>query len=67
MSLHLSDSAKAIADITVVGTGVAVVLKWLPAVAALVTILVGLVRLYESRMVKDLWQWYKRRRYRRKE
>lgn len=51
---NLADNVKTVGDIASVGVTVAVVLKWLPAVAAILTIIWTAIRIWETDTVKGL-------------
>jgi chromate transport protein ChrA len=55
------EQLKVVGDIVSVGTVVATLAAWLPPIAALITILWTLIRIWETRTVQD---WIKRLRER---
>lgn len=51
---HMSESARQIGDALSVATVVATLAKWLPAIAALFTIVWTIIRIYETDTVQKL-------------
>jgi hypothetical protein len=51
---HLSDSAKHAGDLVSLGVVFATIADWLPSVAALLTIVWTLIRIWETRTVQRL-------------
>ena len=51
---HMSESARQIGDALSVATVVATLAKWLPAIAALFTIVWTIIRIYETETVQKL-------------
>jgi chromate transport protein ChrA len=49
---HIEQTAKHVGDITAVGVTVATVVQWLPAAAALLTIIWTAIRIYETETVQ---------------
>jgi len=56
---HLSENAKTVGDVLSVSTVVSTLMGWLPAFAALVTIVWTCIRIYETKTVQD---WLKKRK-----
>lgn len=54
MSHHLSEQTKHAADALSVVTVLASLTAWLPPIAALISIIWGLIRIYETRTVQKL-------------
>lgn len=50
--MNLPDHAKHAADALSIGTIIATIAGWLPAIAALVSIVWGVIRIYETRTVQ---------------
>jgi len=57
--MHLTDSSKTVGDILSVSTVVSTLMGWLPAIAALATIIWTCIRIYETKTVQD---WLKKRK-----
>ena len=55
----MEDHGKAIVDGLAVGVTVGAVLGWLPAVAALFTILWTVIRIYETKTIQNILKWLK--------
>jgi hypothetical protein len=51
---HLDDQTKTIGDVVSIGTVAATLVEWLPAVAAILTIVWTLIRIYETDTVQKL-------------
>ena len=51
---HLSDSTKHAGDLLSLGVVLATIAEWLPSVAALLTIVWTLIRIWETRTVQKL-------------
>ena len=51
---HLREPAKHVGDAVSVGVTIATIAQWLPAVAALLTIVWTAIRIYETRTVQRL-------------
>lgn len=58
---HIPDSVKTAGDIAAATLTVAVVAKWLPAVAAFLTIIWTALRIWETDTVKGIRAWVRRR------
>lgn len=51
---NLSDDTKHLGDLVSVGVAMATIAQWLPAVAALMTVVWTLIRIWETRTVRSL-------------
>jgi chromate transport protein ChrA len=51
---HLSEQTKHLLDALSIGTVIATLASWLPPLAALISIVWGLLRIYESRTVQRI-------------
>ena len=51
---HLSEPAKHVGDAVSVGVTIATIAQWLPAVAALLTVVWTAIRIYETRTMQRL-------------
>lgn len=54
------DQARAVGDVLSVGTVVGAIVGWLPAIAALFTIIWTAIRIYETRTCQNLFKWLRR-------
>ena len=52
--LFLQEQTKQVLDVASIGTVVATLTAWLPPIAALISILWGLIRVYETETVQKL-------------
>lgn len=60
MNEDATQAVKAVGDVLSVGVAVGTIFKWLPAVAALFTIVWTGIRIYETRTVQSLLKRAKR-------
>lgn len=58
---HLSEQTKHVVDAMSIGTVIATIVQWLPPIAALISIIWGLLRIYESKTVQRMVRRNKRR------
>lgn len=58
---HIPEHTKHAIDILSIGTVIATLASWLPPLAALISIIWGLLRIYESRTVQRMLRRWKRR------
>jgi hypothetical protein len=56
---HMNDHAKHVGDALAVTTTVATVFQWLPAIAAILTIVWTAIRIYETKTVQGIVLWLK--------
>lgn len=54
MTAHISDNAKHAADAVSIFTVVATLAQWLPAIAALASLIWSIIRIYETQTVQNL-------------
>lgn len=54
---QLPDQAKTVGDVVAAGLTVAVLAKWLPALAAFLTIVWTAIRIYETETVQRIVRW----------
>ncbi|MFN9029631.1 MAG: hypothetical protein ACK54C_02135 [Betaproteobacteria bacterium] len=55
----MNDHTKHAVDALAVTTTVATVFQWLPAIAALLSIVWTIIRLYETKTVQGIFEWLK--------
>lgn len=58
--MTLSEHAKTTGDIIAAGVTVGTVLSWLPHIAAALTIIWTLIRIYETQTVQSILNWVRR-------
>lgn len=57
VQVQISDHAKTAGDVVAAGLTIAVVAKWLPAIAAFLTIVWTAIRIYETETVQRIVRW----------
>ena len=62
VSLPISEHTKHVADVASIGTMLAALAGWLPAIAALLTIIWTAIRIVETDTVQRLWKRWKNRK-----
>lgn len=55
-----AEHARAVGDVLSIGTVVGAIVGWLPAVAALFTIIWTAIRIYETRTCQNFLKWLSR-------
>ena len=54
MTQQHTEQVKHVIDVAAVGTTLSAIIGWLPAIAALISIIWGLIRIYETQTVQKL-------------
>jgi hypothetical protein len=61
MSAHISENAKHAADALSIMTVVATLAEWLPAIAALASLIWSVIRIWETKTVQNWVQKFKKK------
>lgn len=61
MSPEQTEQIKHAGDVLAVGTTVGAVIGWLPAIAALATIIWTLIRIYETKTMRRFVEWFNKK------
>jgi hypothetical protein len=61
MSAHISENAKHAADALSIMTVVATLAEWLPAIAALASLIWSVIRIWETKTVQNWIQKFKKK------